>query len=33
MNAEANWSPPQDDDGNIVEEIDGDIALPAYGRM
>ena len=33
MSAEANWLPPQDDNGVIAEDIDGDIALPAYGRM
>ncbi len=33
MSAETNWLPPQDDDGVIATEIDGDIALPAYGRL
>lgn len=33
MSAESNWLPPQVDSGNLADEIDGDIALSAYGRL
>ena len=33
MSAEPNWLPPQVDAGNLADQIDGDIALSAYGRM
>lgn len=33
MSAEPNWLPPQDDTGNLANELDGDIVLSAYGRL
>lgn len=33
MSSEPNWLPPQVDAGNLADEIDGDIALSAYGRL
>ena len=33
MSTEPNWLPPQVDSGNLADQIDGDIALSAYGRL
>ena len=33
MNDEANYIPPQDDTGVIAANIDGEVALAAYGRL
>ena len=31
--ADTPYTPPQTDDGNIVDKIDGDVAISAYGRL